>query len=486
MARAGRIGEIVIAGGGIVGWSAAAALRRRLPHISVTLIPVSPPEDALAERIGATLPSIVEFHRDLGLGDTDTILRAGSGYRLGTTFEGWVEGRPDYVHAYGAYGHPFGTASFHHHWVRAAKLGRAPSFDLYAAAAAIGRAGRIAEPQGQEGSPLAGFVYGLALNLPRYREMMRAFARHLGVVERPGAIAEVKLNGEDGFVDTLRLEDGGQVSGHLFIDATGPAAALRGTLDARFESWAKWLPCDRIAFAAAPPPAEPGTLDRVTATATGWKWEGPSPVRTSLGEVYSSAHDEAGKPGAVAIRQGRRSRPWLRNCVAIGDAAVSIEPLEWGNLHLAHSEIDRIIAMMPERDCAEVELWDYNRQSAAEAERLRDFAALHYVTSNRPEPFWREVAAVEPPASLAHTLALFHERGRLPIYEEETFSRDSWAAVLLGQGVIPRRVDPLIETVTPDQSEGEMARMRQAIDAIVPSLPTQTEHLRTLARQASR
>jgi len=142
--------------------------------------------------------------------------------------------------------------------------------------------------------------------------------------------------------------------------------------------------------------------------------------------------------------------------------------------------------MMPDREFGAVELWDYNRQATAEADRMRDFLVLHYVTAKRPEPFWQAAASVEPPESLTHTLSLFRERGRLPIYEEETFARDSWLAVLLGQGVIPQRTDPLIETVSPNQADQAMAKMRETIAAIVPTLPTHAAYLRNLSRQFAR
>ena len=166
-------------------------------------------------------------------------------------------------------------------------------------------------------------------------------------------------------------------------------------------------------------------------------------------------------PSAIAIRQGRLAEPWLRNCVAIGDSAVSVEPLEWTNLHLAHSQIDRLVSMMPDTEFAPVELAEYNRQCCAEADRVRDFLIMHYVTARRSEPFWKESAAVELPPSLAHTLALFAERGRLPYYEEETFARDSWAAVLLGQGYLPRRIDALADSVSREQAEAALASRRR-------------------------
>ena len=494
-----RITEIVVAGGGIVGWSTAAALKRRIPGVAVTIIPIEPPQDAIAERIMSTLPSIIGFHGDIGLGEADTVIRAGSGFRLGTCFAEWVKDRPAYVHAYGAYGRPFGATSFHHFWIRAARSGSYPAFDSHSPAAAIARAGRFAPPQQEEGSPLSGFEFALQLNLPRYGEMMQAFAGHLGVFARPGRIGDVRLRSEDGFVEALVLEDGTPVTGDLFVDCTGPEARIRSALGDKVEDWSGWLPCDRILLAEGPAPTDVPTLDDAIATSAGWRWQSASPVRSSHGLVYSSAHLSDGKaertlrvasgcePSGAPLRvqAGRRSQPWLRNCVAIGDAAIRIEPLEWTNLHLVHSAIDRIIAMIPDRDCAPLELWDYNRQSAAEADRIRDFLILHYLTARRPsQPFWRDAGAVEPPESLAHSLALFKERGRLPFYEEETFSRDSWLAVLLGSGVMPRRNDPLVDATPSEEADQGMARLRQAIESIVPQLPTQLAYWQNLARQA--
>ncbi|MFN3388211.1 MAG: tryptophan halogenase family protein [Allosphingosinicella sp.] len=488
------ISRIVIAGGGIVGWSAAAALKRRLPALEVTLLAVPPPPDALAERISSTLPSISGFHGDIGLGEADTVVRAGSGFRIGTRFDGWTGEGSSYVHAYGPYGQPFGTTSFHHHWLRARRDGLEAPFDAFSPAAAIGRAGRFVHPGSDPASPLAGVEYGLQLALLRYHQLLRAYGRHLGVAERPGAVAGVRLRSEDGFVEALALDDGSEIGGDLFIDCTGPAAAVRSALDTRFESWRRWLPCDRIRFAEAPPPGELPVLDRVAAHGAGWGWQAPSPARTSHGLVWASgALDEEaarrmlpGDDAPVALAAGRLAEPWLRNCVAVGDAAVAVEPLEWTNLHLAHSAIDRISSMLPDRDCAPIELAEYNRQAAAEADRVRDFLILHYRAARRPEPFWRDAAAVEPPGSLARTLALFEERGRLPFHEEETFSRESWLAVLLGQGIVPRRIDPLTDSVAPAAVEERMARMRAAIAALPATLPTHSDYIRHLSTRTQR
>lgn len=478
--------SVAVVGGGIVGWSAAVALRRRVPDLAVTIVDSPPPPDALADRIPHTLPSTIGFHDDLGLREEDAVIRAGAAWRLGTLFEDWVEGAAPYIHAYGGYGRPFGTASFHQHWVRAALAGTAAPFDAHAPAAMLARAGRFASPA-QAADPLLGGIQpGLVLDIDRYRTMLVAFARHLGVTVHAGAVAAVRLRGEDAFVEQLVLDDGGTVTADLVIDASGPSAVVRAALDGEWEEWRRWLRCDRLLTAEGDSEAL-APLDRVTASRASWRWRTAAPGRTLHGICYAgdaqtdaAALAELELAGAttaampVSFHQGTRPRPWVGNCVAIGDAATVIEPLDFTNLHLAHSAIDRIVAMLPGRTCHPVELAEYNRQASAEVVRVRDFVLSHYATARRPGPFWQPPEAL--PESLARTLRLFAERGRLPFFEEETFARDDWLAVLLGQGLLPRRVDPLIDVTAPAESDRAMTAYRAAIAQAVARCPTADHH----------
>ncbi len=456
MSKAGAIKRVAIIGGGITAWSAAAALKRRISALDVLVVSSPPPPDALADRMICTLPSIGEFHSDIGLTDEDTIGRARSGLRIGTNFRGWANGLPDYVHAYGSYGVPVGGVAFHHLWLRDHHAHGRP-FDSFSPARS-----------NFEASPIG---YGLRLTIDIYLQLLRDYSLHLGAAERPGQVADVELRGVDGFIDALSLSDGERITADLFIDCSGPTAGVRSRMDDGFEDWSRWLLCDRITIETGPPQADQGPLDEALAASAGWRWHSSSPSGTQTGTVFSSAHED-GPKGAIPLRQGRLSESWVRNCVAIGDAAISVEPLEWTNLHLAHSQIDRLVSMMPGADFAPVELAEYNRQCNAEADRVRDFLCMHYVAAQRSEPFWADSSAVAPPESLAHTLALFAERGRLPYYEEETFARDSWAAVLLGQGFFPRRIDPLADSVTPEQAERALSSRQKALEPIVQAQPS--------------
>ena len=89
MTTAGPMKHVAVVGGGIVAWSAAAALKRHIPSLEVSVVSCPVPPDALADRTICTLPSISVFHEDLGLTEADTVFRAESGLRSGTIFEGW-------------------------------------------------------------------------------------------------------------------------------------------------------------------------------------------------------------------------------------------------------------------------------------------------------------------------------------------------------------------------------------------------------------
>jgi tryptophan halogenase len=429
------------------------------------MIQTPPAPDALADRIISTLPSICGFHADLGLTEPDVISGARSALRIGTMFAGWTDGQADYVHAYGSCGAPVGVVPFHQLWSRHSASDALPPFDRFSPAAELARSGSQSQVIAQR--------VGLQLTLSRYAEMMRAYALHLGVQVRLGEIEHVELRSDNGFIDNVVLTGGDRVTGDLFVDCSGPSSLLQQHLDNRFIDWSNWLPCDRILLRETEPDAATVCLDRVAALPFGWRWTASSLQTGSIGIVYSSAHAEQVEPAqelqggaeSIAILQGRARDFWVGNCVAIGDASVTVEPLEWTNLHLVHSQVDRLIAMMPGRDCASVEIAEFNRECAAEADRVRDFLCLHYVCSSKPEPFWRAAASIMPPPSLQHTLSLFKERGRLPYYPEETFDRDSWLTVLFGQGVRPRRIDPLADLVSTQEAAQAFAAMRRSLQS---------------------
>jgi tryptophan halogenase len=72
----------------------------------------------------------------------------------------------------------------------------------------------------------------------------------------------------------------------------------------------------------------------------------------------------------------------------------------------------------------------------------------------------------------------------LPYYEEETFSRDSWLAVLLGQGVRPRRTDPLADIVPTDKAAEALAAYRNSLGSFVAAQPLYHDAMSNLGHSA--
>lgn len=453
-----RISTIAVVGDGIAGWSAAAALARRVPNVAVALVPVADLRPGMVDLCGGAAPSIGEFHRDIGLDERDVVARTGAAFRLGTRFTGWSGA--DFVHAYGPAGRSIDGVSFASLWPRAGDIG---AYDGFLPGAALARAGRFAP---SDAGILGGHAHGLQLDMPVYRRFVEAYARHLGVRVAASGLADADIAGER--VTALRLDDGGRLIADLYVDATGAEARLIGAMADEWEDWSTWLPCTALTQTCAP--AEPALppMETVEALSDGWRLTAYLPSRTEVTVV--------GREGEHRFAAGRRARAWIGNVVAIGEAHCVVEPMEGAPLHLLHTQIDRLIASLPDRDFADVELAYYNRETNAEADRLRDFLILPYALADRPEPFWRAARADLPPL-LAETLALFRERGRLPVRDGESFDRDSWCAMLYGSGVVPRRVDALASRVDPATARAAMVAFRADLDAAVVAAPTHREYL---------
>lgn len=470
--------SVAILGAGIVGLSAAIAFARALPGLSVTLIETPDEPAALADRMPGTLPAVAAFHDRIGLTMAD-LLRAGTTHRIGTRLSDWGPDGAPVLLAYGDHGVAIAPGAFHQHWLNARRHGAVPPFHAFSPAAMLAAADRFVPPSDDPASPLSRFTFALRLDPPRYRALLRALARHLGIVPLPGRFAAVERRA-DGGIETLLLADGRRIMADLYIDAAGPAAPLRTAIDAEWDDWSAYCPVDRLLLGQAPAVAATPT-DDLAALPAGWRFARPLRDRTLTGLAFSSAHTPDGSARRilptgtelVALRPGLRPDPWVHNVLAIGDAAVTLDPLADANLHLAHAAITRAIDLLPGRDMAATERAEYNRRTRQQAERVRDYQAAHIAAAPRTAGvFWKAPRVV--PDSLAHTLDQYRQRGRLPFHEEESFDADSWLGLLLGLGLIPRLPDPVgsatpIATVT--AALARLADTTAALPARLPSYP---------------
>ena len=451
------IRSILVAGDGIVGLSAALAFSRALPQVRVTILSLPQDPAALADGLPGTLPAVGRFHAAIGFDELELVRAGIAHHHLGTRFEGW--GPAPWIHSFGEVGRGEGAVPFHPLWLRAHDEGRALPYDRYDVASVFGDAGKFVHPSHDPASPLSTYLYGLRLDPDGYRARLNEAARNLRRLD--GDLLGIERR-DDGSIAALRLSGDRREEADLFLDCTGPRALLLSEIDGSFEDWSGWLPVCHVAVDRADG-GIPDPLNHVRRKGVDWIVSGSVPGATLTASVSPHALDH-GAP----VHPGARV-PFRHNVLALGDAAVAVDPLHGINLSLAHSAILRAIDLLPGRNFNPLELAEYNRLTALETGRARDFLALHYL------------GRAEPPNSLARTLEQWRARGRLPFFEEELFTPSSWAQALIGLGILPDAIAPTALGVDADAAATAMDRLAKEIAGLRDRLPTYPDYLAQMA-----
>jgi tryptophan 7-halogenase len=184
-----------------------------------------------------------------------------------------------------------------------------------------------------------------------------------------------------------------------------------------------------------------------------------------------------GSPRLIRFSTGHRARFWERNCVAIGLSSGFLEPLESTSLYLIRQGISRFLALFPDASLPTAFRDEYNRWMQRDFEQVRDLLILHYHANRRDEPFWQHCRHMEIPDGLKRRLALFAEGGRFLRNEGELFPSASWVAVMLGQGITPRMVDPAVVGIPVAEIEPKLALLRRSMNDYVGKLPSHADFL---------
>jgi tryptophan halogenase len=480
---------------------AAAALARVLGRSSCEITLVEPDEGAAAANAEGTMPGLRAFHGLLGVDERDFLQATRATFKLATRFRDWQMSGATFLHPFGAYGIDTRHELFQAYWLASRQEGRTSPLEEWsvtALAAALGRFGAVPE---RDSSALRHLSYAYHLDATLYPRFLCSHAQKRGVRRIQGELAAATLD-PAGRIESLRLRDGRSIGGDFFIDCSGTDALLiGGELKMGYEDWSHWLPCDCEVAVQCASAADPAPLMQATALQSGWEWR--IPLRDGLGNgyVYCSAHlsdDEAaarllerlaGEPLAdprlLRFKSGRRASVWTGNCLALGSAAGFLEPLASTGLHFIQTGLGRLFSLFPDRDFDPAINAEYNRLTALEYERARDFLILHYAAPKRDDaPFWRECRAMRLPETLAYKQDLFTRTGRIAMLEEETFPPASWLAIYAGLNVWPERHEPLIDMLPAGTASARFEAMREAIRRAVAKLPTHAEYLEEVARLA--
>jgi tryptophan halogenase len=484
------IENILIVGGGSAGWMTAAALSDAFGQTcKITVV-----ESEVIGTVGvgeATIPPIRFFNHRLGIDEATFIRETSGSYKLGIQFVDWTRLGHSYFHPFGKHGAEFDQVPFYHYWMRERLAGRVDgSIDDFSMAWAMAKAGKFTHPAQDRRLIQSTFDYAYHFDAGLYAQFLRRYAEERGVTRIEGRVTNVTLNSERGVIESVTLEDGRSIEAEFFVDCSGFRGLLiEDALKAGYENWQHWLPCDR---AVAAPSAKTGDMTpytRSTAKAAGWQWRIPLQHRTGNGYVHCSSfvdEDEATQtlvsslesapvadPRVLRFVTGRRKSFWKKNCVAIGLSAGFMEPLESTSLHLIQYGILRLVALFPDREMSPLLAEEYNSQTAAEYERIRDFLILHYKATERDDSdLWRYCANMEIPDGLQYKIDHFRNYGLLVAREGELFNNPSWIAVYLGQNVVPKRAPALAVMRSAAPVADRLKEISAAMDEAVAVMPS--------------
>jgi tryptophan 7-halogenase len=487
--------HIVIVGGGSAGWMCAAACARVLRPGRYRLTLIESDEIGTVGVGEATLPALRDFNELLKIDEAEFMRETQGTFKLGIEFRNWDWPGEHYVHPFGSFGHLWGGVEFQHHWMRARQRGLNPApLEEYSVAVRACRRNAFDFPDLKTPrSTFYGYAYHFDAGL--YANFLRRWATARGVKRIEGQVVDVPLN-ERGDIAALTLKSGQKIDGDFFVDCSGFRALLLGDkLESRWEDWTHWLPCDRAWAVPCERSADFTPFTRSIAQRGGWIWRIPLQHRTGNGHVFSTrfvSEDEAratllsqldtpalGEPKLLRFRASRRIKAWKRNCVGIGLASGFLEPLESTSLFLIQQGIQDMLRLLPAPETGSVDprLSDeFNRKSDALYERIRDFLILHYVANRRNgEPLWDHVRGYPLPESLEHKLKLFVARGHVPYFKDGFFSRDSWLAVLFGQGLMPRAYDRLADFIPLEELDAKLHELHAGVGAHTASMPSHAD-----------
>lgn len=480
-----KIHRVVIVGGGSAGWLSAGiiaaehcigldsaanavfdpALIKRGSD-SFQLILVESPDISTIGVGEGTWPSMRTTLQKIGISETDFFRECSASFKQGTLFSGWMGGGKDA--ASDAYIHPFTAPQSY------AETNLAPHWQLIRDqvnfADAVCPQSALAEgnlaPK-KISTPEYAFQvnYGYHLDAGKFAELLRAHCVDKLGVQHVKANVQSINSADNGDIASIVTDSAGVIEADLFIDCSGSKALLLGE-HYKIPLCSKQQHLfNNTALAAQVPYGSPDDAIRSfthsTAQTAGWIWDIGLPSRRGIGHVYSDAHisedqartellnyieTTAGKDAAdqamvrkIQFEPGHRAEFWHKNCVAIGMSAGFIEPLEASALVLVELSAAMIAEQLPaNRQTMDLVAKRFNDKFLYRWGSIIDFLKLHYILSERDEPYWRDHRdAASIPDHLAEQVKLWRHQApwhRDTSHVDELFPSASFQYVLYGMG----------------------------------------------------
>jgi tryptophan 7-halogenase len=496
------LSRVVVTGRDADLWLCVNAIRRALGPAGVNVTGIELPTRLKPSDISATLPPLEALHAKLEIKESSLIRATAGSFSFGQNIVGVSGGpasgvtalgrNPTFFHAWGTYGAPIDGSAFFPCWLKATRHGFNVALQNFSLTAVAAQNGRMLLPD-EAVSALGRTDYGYHIQTLAYVGYLKSIASSLGVEIYEAQHVSVERGEHAESIAALNVDGSRRVEGQLFVDATGEDAILIGeSLGVAREHWGDHFSVDRVLSARAPAFTSTPPFAEIRTARVGWTALHPSQLATGVVHAYSQrlSSDEAALESATAgsgvkladvsfhsVSPYLRSRLWQGNCIAVGRAACTLDPIHDVDLHALQLGIVHLLSLFPATEQFAAERAEYNRVMRSHYERVRDFQCLFYALSPFHGEFWQHARGRAVPQPLAHKIATFRARAAIAPMEDETFFPESWQAIFTGFGILPESWPPAIDRISPDRLGGELRRMLQFIKAKVLEQPTHKAYL---------
>lgn len=482
------INKIIVLGGGLSGNTVAAVLAHTLAKTEIKLVLLDydkTPDSCDLWRENhsaeALLPQTQVLHERLGLDEKKILARTDGLFNLGTQYCSWKEKTSIGFQPYKNAGVNFHGIEFQHYYKKLNSSGSLSSYENYSISAAAALSNKFVHPVDDNNSILSTLSYGLSLARKPYSEMYRHLANYFGVEIITGEYKGLTFDTE-GAIQEITIGDK-KVDGDLFIDCSENDSLLLGkAMNVESIDWNDYFISDRcITFTTPHSENLPSCL---TLQSTDKCLVKTVPLASSnvVSWIYNSecladheALEKIANNSALVqkLQHGCKAQLWVKNVIAFGDAAVTLEPLGFTGQDLLYENLSVFLNLLPTHSDFTENAKEYNRITSETYGHIRDYQSSHYLLHSGTAKlrYWNpdHINSISP--ELAHRIALFKLRGSLFFHDKEMIPPAMWITLFFALGISPKHYDPLADGMNSTELEENLHKIRSIVSSTVERMP---------------
>lgn len=479
------ISRIAIYGAGIAAKQAALALNEAL-NFEVELVLIMPQQPCLSDVLYGGVASTESYNMNLnmGLSEPELFLQTNTCFSFGSYYSDWGPAKKNWLQCHHL---PFpkdNAVDFHHLMTR-----HNVKLTDYLISAVAAREGKFAHPPVENpASPLSRAEYGYYFNHQEVNLLLSSKLQSSKIRVVEARLNEVVLN--DTCIDKLVLDSGEIISADLYIDGSG----VDGELISQLSQKKTILRSVKVNYSEQNKQAPNITCRKVTPVNDGWQAVTPLRDKVNILSLMSCDTEFATNENGAFIEDsqgihcnkvdlGYRPFAWLGNCVSLGHAACTIEPLSPAPMKLLSSDLSRLLELIPVDTNMALERQEYNRRFINDVIHAELFNKAFYdfrisindddesmaTISQLLTPFWQYGMNKSP--LLDRKIIQFLHRGKLVSYDLEPFNQEDWTILHSGIGRLPDKYDRLAEIIDSKKMIAKLDKMKAGLAHFVSKMP---------------